>query len=50
MILAVRTSKCETIKLQLSSLLGVRAEDIAGVSARYPGIALLDLNDTDVST
>jgi hypothetical protein len=50
MILAVRTSKCEAIKLQLSSLLGVRSVDIANASTSYLGIALLNLNDTDVST
>ena len=50
MILAERTSKYEAIKLQLISLLGVRAGDIATSSTRYPGIVLLNLNDTDVST
>jgi hypothetical protein len=50
MILAVRASKIEAIKAQLSSLLGVRAEDIANLSTSYPGIALLNLKDTAVST
>ena len=50
MKLAVSTSKYETIKLQLMSLLSVRAENISTSGTCYPGIALLKLENTAVST
>ena len=49
LILAVRTSKYESIKLQLASILGVEGTDIFSYSTCYTGIMLLELDNTSAA-
>ena len=50
MKLAVRASKNEEIKLQLSSLLGLPSNNINYSKTNYSGISLLTLKDTSITT
>ena len=49
MILAIRSSRNEAIKIQLSSLLGLSSSHIACSNTNYSGISLLTLKDTSIS-
>ena len=49
MILAIRSSRKEAIKIQLSSLLGLSPSHIACSNTNYSGISLLTLKDTSIS-
>ena len=50
MKLAIRASKNEEIKLQLSSLLGLSSNNINYSKTNYSGISLLTLKDTSITT
>ena len=50
MKLAIRSSKNEAIKIQLSSLLGLSSKNIACSNTNYSGISLLSLKDTSIIT
>lgn len=50
MILAIRSSKNEALKLQLSSLLGLSSNNIACSKTNYLGISLLTIKDTSITT
>jgi hypothetical protein len=49
MILAIRSSRNEAIKIQLSSLLGLSSSHIACSNTNYSGISLLTLSDTSIT-
>jgi len=49
MILAIRSSRNEAIKIQLSSVLGLSSNHIACSNTNYSGISLLTLKDTSIS-
>ena len=49
MILAIRSSRNEAIKIQLSSLLGLSSSHIACSNTNYSGISLLTLKDTSIT-
>ena len=49
MILAIRSSRNEAIKIQLSSLLGLSSSHITCSNTNYSGISLLTLKDTSIS-
>lgn len=50
MKLAIRSSRNETIKNQLSSLLGLSTKNIVCTKTNYSGISLLSLKDTSITT
>ena len=49
MILAIRSSRNEAIKVQLSSLLGLSSSYIACSNTNYLGISLLTLKDSSIT-
>ena len=49
MILAIRSSRNEAIKIQLSSLLGLSSSHITYSNTNYLGISLLTLKDTSIT-
>jgi hypothetical protein len=49
MKLAIRSSRNEVVKIQLSSLLGLTSKDIARSNTNYSGISLLSLKDTSIT-
>ena len=50
MILAIRSSRNEAIKLQLSSLLGLSSNNIACSKTNYSEISFLTIKDTSINT
>jgi hypothetical protein len=50
MKLAIRSSRNEEIKIQLSSQLGFSSKNIACSNTNYSGISLLSLEDTSIIT
>jgi len=50
MILAIRSSRNEAIKIQLSSQLGLSSNYIACSNTNYLGISLLSLEDNSITT
>jgi hypothetical protein len=50
MKLAIRSSRNEEIKTQLSSLFGLSSKNIACSNTNYSGISLLSLEDTSIIT
>ena len=50
MKLAIRSSRNEEIKIQLSSLLGLSSNHIACSNTNYSGISLLSIKDNSITT